>query len=59
MTIHNLPTEKRYPVERELGLRIAELISEYHGQLSLVATVGILEVVKNDLLNKGGKENVR
>ncbi|CAI1636822.1 hypothetical protein [Serratia entomophila] len=55
MTIHNLPTEKRFPVERELGLRIAELISEYNGQLSLVATVGILEVVKNDLLNKGGK----
>lgn len=59
MTIHNLLTEKKFPVERELGLRIAELISEYHGQLSLVATVGILEVVKNDLLNKGGKENVR
>lgn len=59
MTINNLPTEKKFPVERELGLRIAELISEYHGQLSLVATVGILEVVKNDLLNKGGKENVR
>lgn len=58
MTIHNLPTEHRYPVERELGLRIAELIREYNGQLSLVATVGILEVVKNDLLNKGGKQNV-
>jgi len=41
-----LPVEPKYSKEQELYARIESLIHEYNGELSLVATIGILELAK-------------
>lgn len=47
--------EKVFSKEGELAERIEALCYEYSGEISLVATIGILEVVKlkihNDVIN--------
>lgn len=42
-------SEKRYSKEAELSDRIVNLIHEYDGELSLVAVIGILDVVKDEI----------
>ena len=41
---------KHYALEAEITARLKDLIMEYEGRVSLVAAVGILELIKVDLL---------
>jgi len=40
-----------YPKESELASRIKDLIHEYDGEMSIVALLGILEMVKSEMIN--------
>lgn len=42
-----------YKAEEELADRITNLIHEYDGRIGLASTCGVLEIVKNDLLDTG------
>lgn len=49
--VQSLPVDKNYAVESEMARRITELVFEYSGQVSTVAAVGVLELIKHSLLN--------
>lgn len=42
-------SELKYPAGVELADKIVKLIHEYDGELSLVAVIGILDVVKDEV----------
>lgn len=48
----------QYPVEKELFERLLSVVREYGGDMSLVAGLGVLELVKKDLIDgvEGGDE---
>lgn len=39
-----------FPLERELASRIWDVIAEYNERISLPAAIGILELIKHDLV---------
>ena len=43
-----------FSVEGEIAKRIHALLMEYEGQISVVSAVGILEVVKHELMVNNG-----
>ncbi len=47
----NLGKVPKFPVEAEFAKRLNDLVSEYEGRLSLVAALGILELMKSQLLS--------
>jgi hypothetical protein len=49
--VKTMKVDKHYAVEGEMAKRITELVFEYAGQVSTVAAIGVLELVKNGLLN--------
>lgn len=53
--VSSLNKEKVFTKEGELIERLGILINEYNGEISLVATVGILELKKQALLMYNGK----
>lgn len=48
--VKQLRPEGHYAMEAEIDDRIKLLIHEYDGRISLVAVLGILELVKADLI---------
>lgn len=48
--VKDIGLEKRFPKEAELMERISEVISDYNGELSLVAVIGVLEMKKQTLI---------
>jgi len=48
--IINLRETPIFALESEVSQRVKALLHEYDGRLSLVAALGILEVVKSELL---------
>jgi len=50
--VSQLRDGKHYALEAEIAARLKGLIMEYEGRISLVATVGILELIKADLLKE-------
>lgn len=55
--IVSLKKEKTFPTEQELHNRIVDIMEEYHGDISLVAVVGILDLIKFDLLSNAITED--
>ncbi|CAI1047679.1 hypothetical protein [Serratia entomophila] len=51
MTVLHMPTEKRFPKAGELASRIREMIIEYNGEIGLAEALGVLELVKIELIN--------
>lgn len=49
--VARLPVERTFAVEGELAKRLKEVIYSYEGQISVVATVGVLELVKHEILH--------
>ena len=45
----NFPGQIRYGKEQEIYSRLQDLIHEYDGEVSLVAVIGILELIKNNI----------
>lgn len=45
-----LPVEKRYSVEGEMAERIRELIHSFDGRTSLVAAIGVIDLIKHELI---------
>lgn len=43
-------TEKKFPLSAELFERIESLIHEYEGELGVAEAIGVLEMVKQNLL---------
>jgi len=43
---------KPYILESELAGKIEKLVHEYDGKISSVAVVGVLELIKTDILNQ-------
>ena len=41
-----------YPAEGELFERILKLLHEYDGEMSFAACIGVLDLVKNSLMNE-------
>lgn len=56
MTIINLNIEKKYPIESELEEAIWKVIHEFDYKISVVSVLGILEIVKTDLINQATME---
>ena len=48
--VSQIPVEKRFSLEAEMAARIREQIDTYSGRVSLVAAIGVLEVIKGDLI---------
>lgn len=46
----NMRDEPLFALDSEVAQRVKALLMEYEGRLSLVSAIGILEVVKCDLL---------
>lgn len=46
----NLRDTPLFALESEVAQRVKALLMEYEGRLSLVAALGILEVVKSELM---------
>lgn len=46
----NLRDTPLFALESEVAQRVAALMHEYDGRLSLVSALGVLEVVKHELL---------
>ena len=40
-----------YPKESELSKRLDKLIHEYDGELSIVSVIGVLDMLKFELIN--------
>jgi len=53
--VTNINEEKTYPKNRSLLTGIQSLIAEYDGEISTAEAVGVLEIVKNGLINGGDK----
>ncbi|CAI1018992.1 hypothetical protein [Serratia ficaria] len=51
MPVLHMPTEKRFPKAGELARRIREMILEYNGEIGLAEAIGVLELVKIELIN--------
>lgn len=49
--IFNLNKEKRYPKEGELHDRMLALIYEYDGEMATATAIGLLDLVKNSIIN--------
>lgn len=48
--VARLPIERNFKQEGELAQRLLALIHEYDSEVSLVAVIGCMEVVKAELL---------
>lgn len=53
--VFTLKVSKTYAQEAELADRVKAIIYEYAEQISLVAALGALEVVKHDLIEDSKK----
>ena len=49
--VKSLNKEKKFNKEGELHDRITKLIREYDGEISLVSALGVLEVIKVNLID--------
>lgn len=49
MSVTELDTGRPYPKESELADRLEKLCHEYDGELSVVAVIGALELVKLEI----------
>lgn len=47
-----IPVEPKFPKEDELFQRLNAVVSDYSGELSLVATVGVLELLKLAIIER-------
>ena len=46
----DLGKEKMFPVEQELYSRMMDLVYEYGGDISTVSVLGVVELVKHELI---------
>ena len=49
--VKNMHVKKRFTKESEMHQRLYDLICEYNGEVSLVATIGVIELLKLTLVN--------
>jgi hypothetical protein len=49
MTISDLNKEKTFPQHQELFERVLDTIYEYEGEVAMVAVLGILDLIKDEL----------
>lgn len=50
MAVGKIRQSKPYKIESELAGKIDELIHEYDGMISCVAVVGVLELIKSEII---------
>ena len=53
MTVETFDHEKvsDYPEQQELYERVLALVYEYNGDMSVAASIGVVEIVKDTLMN--------
>lgn len=50
-TVVDLGKDKTFPVNGEMTVRINDILDEYAGRMSTAEAIGILDIIKNRLLN--------
>lgn len=54
-TVIDIGKEKKYPMTAELIGRLGDVIHEYDGEISLCEAIGVLELLKQSLIDDAKK----